>query len=57
MAVSIVIIQVTHSVVANWHPLDAKTFKGIISGLYFTIFVNILLKLRYFEGRNCIQIG
>ena len=34
-----------------------KTFKGIISGFRFTTFVNILPKLRYFEGRNSnIQI-
>ena len=31
--------------------------KRIISGLYFTTFVTILPKLRYFEGRNYIQIG
>ena len=28
-----------------------------MSGLHFTTFVNILPKLRYFEGRNYIQIG
>ena len=43
------------------HPLfkklNRKTFKGIISGLHLTTFVNILPKLRYFEGRNYIQIG
>ena len=45
----------------NWHPLfiklTRKHFKGIISGLHFTTFVNILPKLKYFEGRNYIQIG
>ena len=37
------------------HKIDRKTFKGIISGLHFTTFVNILPKLRYFQGRNYIQ--
>ena len=37
---------------ASFHKIDQKTFKGIISGLHFTTFVNILPKLRYFEGRN-----
>ena len=42
---------------ASFHKIDQKTFKGIISGLHFTTFVNILPKLRYFEGKNDIQIG
>ena len=42
---------------ASFHAIDQKRFKGIISGLHFTTFVNILPKLRYFEGRNDIQIG
>ena len=42
---------------ASFHKIDQKTFKGIISGLHFTTFVNILPKLRHFEGRNYIQIG
>ena len=42
---------------ASFHKIDQKTFKGIISGLHFTTFVNILPKLRYFEGRNDMQIG
>ena len=42
---------------ASFCKTDQKTFKGIISGLHFTTFVNILPKLRYFEGRNDIQIG
>ena len=40
-----------------FHKIDPKTFKGIISGLHVTTFVTILPKLRYFEGRNYIQIG
>ena len=42
---------------ASLHKIDQKTFTGIILGLHFTTFVNILPKLRYFEGRNDIQIG
>ena len=41
----------------SFHKIDQKTFKGIISGLHFTIFVNILPKLKYFEGRNDMQFG
>ena len=41
----------------TFHKIDQKTCKCIISGLHFTTFVNIYLKLRYFEGRNYIQIG
>ena len=50
----------------NYHPVrsfcstyasDRKTFKGILSGLHFTTFVNILPKLRYFEGINYIQLN
>ena len=41
----------------SFHKIDQKTFKGIMSGLYLTTFVNILPKLRYSEGRNYIQIG
>ena len=37
--------------------MDHKKFKSVISGLHLTTFVNILSKLRYFEGRNDIQIG
>ena len=33
----------------TFHKIDRKKFKGIISGLHFTTFVNILPKLRYFE--------
>ena len=40
----------------HFHKIDQKTFKGIVSGLYFTTLVNILPKLRYFVGRICIQI-
>ena len=36
----------------NFHKIDQKTFKVIISGLHFTTSVNILPKLRYSEGRN-----
>ena len=32
---------------ASFCKTDQKTFKGIISGLHFTTFVNILPKLRY----------
>ena len=35
--------------IASFHKIDQKTFKGIKSGLHFTTFVNILPKLRYFE--------
>ena len=42
---------------ASFHKINQKTFKGIRSGLHFTTFVNILPKLRYFEGRNDTQIG
>ena len=41
----------------TFHKIDKKTFKGIISCLHFTTFVNILPKLRYFVGRNYIQIS
>ena len=65
ITVSIVIMQVTVSVIAvqvtvlshNFHKIDCKTFKGIVSGLYVTTFVNILPKLRCFDGRNYIQFG
>ena len=63
---SVAIMQVTVSVelyipYSNWHTLFIKLtrkylYKGIISGLYFTIFVNILPKLRYLVGRSYIQI-
>ena len=52
--------QQFHIPFSNWQPLhkiDQKTFKSIISGLHFTTFVNILPKLRSFEGRNYIHIG
>ena len=42
---------------AALHKIDQKTSKSVISGLHFTTFVNIFPKLRYFEGRNVIQIG
>ena len=44
---------------ASFHKIDQKIFKGIISGLHlhFTTFVNILPKLRYFDGKSDIQIG
>ena len=45
------------SLTASFHKIDQKTFKDIISVLHLTTFVNILPKLRYFEGRNFIQIG
>ena len=44
------------SLTAYFHKIDQKTFTSIISGLHFNIFVNILPKLRYFEGRNDIQV-
>ena len=40
------------SLTASFHKIDHKTFKDIVSGLRFTTFVNILPKLRYFEGRS-----
>ena len=45
------------SLTACFHKIDQKTFKSVISGLHFNTFVNILRKLRYFEGRNDIQVG
>ena len=47
MTIFIVIMQMGVSV----------TFKSVISGLHFTTLVKILPKLKYFEGRNDIQIG
>ena len=41
----------------TFHKIDKKTFKDIILGLHFNTFVNILPKLRYFKGRNYIQLG
>ena len=64
--ITIVIMQVTVSVIFNFiflsltptfHKIDWKTFKGNISGLHFTAFVNILQKSRYFAGRNYTQIS
>ena len=40
----------------SFHKVDQKTFKCFILGLHFTTFVHILPKLRYFEGRNYMQI-
>ena len=64
ITVSIVVMQVTlNSYVGDsfkttsFHKIDQKIFKGIMSGLHLTTFVNNLPKLRYFEGRNYIQIG
>ena len=64
MTVSIVIMQVTYNSyvgdsfkTASFHKIDQKIFKGIMSGLHFTSFLNILPKSRYFEVRNYIQIG
>ena len=42
---------------ASLNKIDQKTFKTIISGLHSTTFVNVLSKLKYFEGRNDIQLG
>ena len=44
------------SLTASFHKIDQKTFKGIIWDFHFTTFVNILLRLRYFEDRNYIHI-
>ena len=66
LGVSVVIIQVALSEVhfqatilysflkltPTFHKIDRNTLKDIISGLHFTTSVNILPKLRYFEGRN-----
>ena len=41
---------------ASFHKIDQKTFKGIMSGLHFTTFVNILPKLRYYEARNLYKL-
>ena len=45
------------SLTASFHKIDQKAFNGIISGLHVTTLVKILPKLRYFEGRNYIQIS
>ena len=42
------------SLTPAFQKIDKKTFKGIISSLHFTTFVNILPKLRYFVGRSHI---
>ena len=42
---------------APFHKIDQKTLKRIILGFNFATFVSILPKLRYFEGKNDIQIG
>ena len=64
ITVSIVVMQVTlNSYVGDsfkttsFHKIDQKIFKGIMPGLHFTSFLNILPKSRYFEVRNYIQIG
>ena len=41
----------------DFHKIGQKTFKGIISSLHFTTFVNVLPKLRYFVVRIYTQIG
>ena len=69
MGVYVAIMQVIFSAVHYAHDcascnyaresfdkVDQKTFKCIILGLHFTTLVYILPKLRYFEGRNYIQI-
>ena len=54
--VSVAIMQVVLS--AEYYAHDffycnyAGEYKGIISSLYFSTFVNSLPELRYFEGRN-----
>ena len=40
----------------SFHKIDQKTFKGIISGLHLNTFLNILPKLRDFEGRNLYKL-
>ena len=53
-------VTISYSVLyltVSLHKIDQKTFKSVILGLHFTTFVNFLPKLRYFEGRNDIQIG
>ena len=70
MGVSVAIMQVVFSAVHyahdcvycnyasdSFHKTDQKTFESIVSGLHFNTFVNILPKLRYFEGKNYTQIG
>ena len=42
---------------ASFYKIIQKTFKGIISGLHLTTFVNIVPKLRYFEGKRDTEIG
>ena len=38
----------------RFHKIDRKTFKGILSDLHFTNFLNILPRLRCFERRSYI---
>ena len=62
VTVSVKAMQVTvsgnnfvfYSLTLTFHKTGWKTFKAIISGLHVTIFVNILPKSRYCEGRNYI---
>ena len=64
VTVSVMAMQVTLSsnnfiflsLTPTFLKIDRKTFKGIISCLHITTFVNILSKLRYFKGRNYLQI-
>ena len=51
MTIFIVIMEM--GVSATIMPVILKA----LSGLYFTTFVNILPRIRFFEGRNDIQIG
>ena len=62
MAISIVIMYVTVSVVAMNVTVSSSNFIFLcltptFHSLHFTTFVNILPKLRYFEGRNYISIS
>ena len=46
------------SLTLTFHKIDQKTFKGIVSGLHFTTYVNTLPILRYFVSRrNPIKIS
>ena len=59
MTISIVIMQVTVSVVATYVAVSSSNFIFLcltptFHGLHFTTFVNIFAKLRYFVGTNYI---
>ena len=61
VGVPVAIIQVVtilysiYQLTPTFHKIDWEIFKGIISGLNFTTFVNVFPKLRHFKGRNLLK--